>query len=240
MATHQEIAGVSDQELVDRMVASHPERFSEKFWEYIARHITPDLPDTPRVADVGCGPGLLLQDLSQRFPMAELHGTDITPAMIDYAKGLSFAGATPSWHIHDVAAESLPFEDESVDLVTMVALLHVLADPFKVLAEIRRVLKPTGQFLLQDWIRTPLHIYLSRMVPADLTPEQHALARKRALALFPMHNKYAKDDWLWLLDRAGFDVRNRQELGSPHFCTFACSPENQASPTRRPRPGVPN
>src|ERR687884_311399 len=96
MPTHQEIGGMSDEELLQRMVTSHPERYGEAFWEFFAAQIQPRLPARPVIVDLGCGPGLFLRDVSARAHPAALYGFDITPAMIDYARQVSYNGVTPT------------------------------------------------------------------------------------------------------------------------------------------------
>jgi SAM-dependent methyltransferase len=221
LATHQEIAQVSDEELLQRMISSHGNRFDEVFWDYFGEQVGPGLPESPVIADLGCGPGLLLRDLSQRYPGATLVGLDVTRAMIEYAEQLDYAGQRPTYHVCDVTTGSLPLADAGVDLLSMVAVFHVLNDPLSVSREIRRVLSPGGLFLLQDWVRTPLADYLARMT-ADAPPEMAGLVRERVLRLFPTHNKYTVDDWLWLLDQGGFEVVDYRELNSPNFRTFVC------------------
>lgn len=219
--THQEIAQVSDQELLERMISSHAGRFDEAFWEYFEANVTPALPPAPAIVDLGCGPGLFLRDLSQRFPDARLTGLDVTQAMLDYAATLDYAGQTPAYRHCDVASGPLPLADASVHLLGMVAVFHVLTDPLEVCRELRRVLAQGGIFLLQDWVRTPLVDYLDRMA-GDLPAEVQEIARQRMLRLFPSHNKYTVDDWLWLLDQGGFEVVDYRELNSPSFRTFVC------------------
>jgi len=221
VATHQEIAQVSDQELLDRMVSSHAGRFDEAFWGYFGQYVAPVLPDVPSIADIGCGPGLLLRDLSIRYPAARLIGIDVTPAMIDYAKALEYDGDTPQYHLCDISENNMPLEDGSIDLLSMVAVFHVLSDPLAVSRKIQQALAPGGLFLLQDWVRTPLEVYMSRMTD-DLPPPALQAARERLLRLFPTHNKYTTSDWLWLLDLAGFEVIDYRELNSPSFRTFVC------------------
>ena len=36
MATHQSLSGGTDDELLQRMIATHPERFGEAFWAFFA------------------------------------------------------------------------------------------------------------------------------------------------------------------------------------------------------------
>lgn len=221
MPTHQEIAQISDQELLERMIESHDGRFDDAFWEYFTEQVAPHLPASPAVVDLGCGPGLFLRDLSRRYPDASLVGLDVTQAMIDYAGTLEYAGQMPDYRLCNVAAGGLPLQDASVNLLSMVAVFHVLDDPLMMCEEIRRVLAPDGVFLLQDWVRTPIADYVENMV-GDLPPDVAAIARQRMLRLFPTHNKYTVDDWLWLLGEGGFEVLDYRELNSPRFRTFLC------------------
>jgi len=219
--THQEIAQLSDEELLRRMVNSHDGRFDQAFWEYFAEQISPHLPEAPVVSDLGCGPGLFLRDLSQRLPAAQLHGFDVTKVMIDYAQTLEYAGTRPVFRVCDLESEPLPLPDGGVDLVTMVAVLHVLSEPLSMCREICRILSSEGILMLQDWIRTPITAYLDRML-TDVPAEMVDIARTQLLKLFPTHNKYSIEDWLWLLKEGGLRVVDYRKLYSPHFRTFIC------------------
>ena len=79
MPTHQSLSGASDDELLGRMVKTHPERFGEAYWKFFEAHVAPHLPPRPTMIDLGCGPGLFLRDLGQRHPAATLYGYDVTP-----------------------------------------------------------------------------------------------------------------------------------------------------------------
>jgi ubiquinone/menaquinone biosynthesis C-methylase UbiE len=52
------------------------------------------------------------------------------------------------------AAEALPFEDDSFDTVVAVLVLCSVDEPDRALAEIRRVLKPDGQLLFAEHVRS--------------------------------------------------------------------------------------
>jgi trans-aconitate methyltransferase len=140
MATHQAIGGITDDELLQRMVASHRNRYSEAFWEFFEARIGVQLPEQPFMIDIGCGPGLFLRDLSVRYPRATLHGYDVTPAMIQFAEEIEYASPHPTLAVHDLSSQPLPLETGTVQLVCMTAVLHVLDDPLPALAEVRRVL----------------------------------------------------------------------------------------------------
>ena len=100
------------------------------------------------------------------------------------------------------------------------SVLHVLDEPLPVLSEIRRVLAPGGTFLLNDWIRRPLAAYLAyrREVLGEGPAETG-----RAFRLFPAHNKYTADDWLWLLTAAGLAIWHQAQIRDSHQI-FVCQP----------------
>src|SRR5437764_4841034 len=93
----------------------------------------------PRILDVGCGTGANLQMLA-RHGTAE--GVDVSSEALDFcrARGLS--------KVKQGAAESLPYEDASFDLVTGLDVVEHLDDDIAGLAEMRRVLRPGGRALL--------------------------------------------------------------------------------------------
>jgi SAM-dependent methyltransferase len=93
----------------------------------------------PRILDVGCGTGANLQMLSQ-FGVSE--GVDVSPAALDFCRARGLA------RVRQGAAESLPYEDASFDLVTGLDVVEHLDDDVTGLKEIRRVLRPGGYALL--------------------------------------------------------------------------------------------
>jgi len=212
--THQSLGGASDEELLQRMVATHPERFDAPFWTFYDTQVGRRLPPRAVMIDLGCGPGLLLRDLGERHPDAILHGYDVTPAMITYGRRLAFKPASVSLTVHDVTAEPLPLADATVNLASMSSVLHVFDEPLPTLAEVRRVLAPGAIFLLNDWIRQPLSSYLAWR--RDVMKESGPDAVRRAFRLFPVHNKYTVEDWRWLLGEAGFEILAQTELRASH------------------------
>src|SRR5207302_9025907 len=93
----------------------------------------------PRILDVGCGTGANLQMLAQH---GASEGVDVSPEALEFcrARGLS--------KVKLGAAESLPFEDASFDLVTGLDVVEHLDDDMAGLREMRRVLRPDGRAVL--------------------------------------------------------------------------------------------
>jgi SAM-dependent methyltransferase len=221
MATHQALSGTSDEDFLQRLVSSHADRFGANFWAMFSSQIAPMLPPQPVIIDLGCGPGLFLRDLGERYPQATLFGYDVTPAMIAHGQQLPTPGPRPTLAVHDVATQPLPHADGTVHLVTMTSVLHVLDNPQPVLAEIRRLLAPHGLFVLHDWIRMPLQTYFAWR--QERQEEEPDVSRQRSFRLFPAHCKYTTEDWQWLLGEAGFVIRHQTQLRPTHQCFITTS-----------------
>lgn len=90
-----------------------------------------------RLLDLGCGTGFMI-GLSKNI-FTEIHGVDVTQAMIDR---VDRSGGNITLHL--TAAESVPFPDDYFDLVTAYSFLHHAEDYKSILSEAFRVLKPGG------------------------------------------------------------------------------------------------
>jgi SAM-dependent methyltransferase len=116
MPTHQSLSGSSDQDFLRRMIETHGERFGPKFWAFFTAHVGNRLPPRPVVIDLGCGPGLFLRDLAERYPGATLYGYDVTPAMLAHGRELSYGAAKATLALHDVATQQFPHPAGAVHL----------------------------------------------------------------------------------------------------------------------------
>jgi len=122
-----------------------------------------------RLLEVGCGVGAVLAVLGQEFPGVRLHGVDIEPKQLDFARGhLGRAGVEAT--LLEADANALPFEDESFDHVWMMWFLEHVADPPEVLREARRVLAPGGAITAIEVDYATVHVEPS-------TPALEALFR---------------------------------------------------------------
>ena len=105
-------------------------------------------PAPRRVLDVGCGTGLLLRLLAEHLPESDqLVGIDAAEAMI--AVGRSMAN-DPRIRLSQGVAESLPYPDQSFDVVVSTTSFDHWKDQGAGLAECARVLVPNGHLVLTD------------------------------------------------------------------------------------------
>jgi ubiquinone/menaquinone biosynthesis C-methylase UbiE len=101
-----------------------------------------------RVLDVACGGGIIVCAFAPAVKHAT--GIDMTPAMLDQARGLAAEKglANVSWDRGDVA--SLPYADGAFEIVVTRFSMHHFLDPLSVLSEMARVCAPGGRIVVAD------------------------------------------------------------------------------------------
>lgn len=105
------------------------------------------------ILDVGCGTGTLLSLIMPENSNATVSGIDLSSEMIKVAKGK--LGEKTDLRVGD--SEELPWTESSFDVVLSTQSFHHYPNPGKVLAEMKRVLKPNGHLIIADvWSPTPV------------------------------------------------------------------------------------
>jgi len=103
------------------------------------------------VADIGCGPGYLAENMADAVgPSGRVHALDISRDLLDSARRRNHR----DWLTYDVGdARALPLPDACADVAVSVQVLEYLADPDQGLREMGRILKPGGRALVMatDW-----------------------------------------------------------------------------------------
>ena len=200
--------------MVERMSSNRDRRYPPEFWAFFEADVRPRIGDAPVVADLGCGPGLLLLDLGRRLPDAALHGVDVSDAMLGSAQALDFPGAAPLFTQHDLNAAPYPIAEASLDLCITANVTCFLDNPLTLFAEARRMLRSGGVYLLYDWQRQALADYIAHR--GGFGDDPTAL-----MSLQPHHNRFTRDEWRWLLAEAGFEVAGEAQPRVSH-AAFAC------------------
>ncbi len=101
-------------------------------------------PDTA-VLECGCGPGWLWRQNLGRIPAnCAITLTDLSPGMVAEAEA-ALTGSGINFHVREANIETLPFADDSFDVVVANHMLYHVPHLDNALAEIRRVLKPNGR-----------------------------------------------------------------------------------------------
>lgn len=105
-----------------------------------------------RVLEVGAGTGLNLE----LYPLdvSDLTLVEPDPHMVKQLRQ-RVADLGSAAQVVEAPGEALPFEGDSFDTVVVTLVLCTVPNPTATLAEIKRVLKPDGQFLFMEHVRSP-------------------------------------------------------------------------------------
>lgn len=112
--------------------------------ERIPLYLEVGLKDAKSTLDVGCGSGIVTRDIA-RLTKGKVTGVDGSSDMIKIAKNVLKDYKNVRLCIS--SAETLPFKNNTFDIVTCNLLLMWADDPQKVVNEMARVVKPDGGVL---------------------------------------------------------------------------------------------
>jgi ubiquinone/menaquinone biosynthesis C-methylase UbiE len=102
-----------------------------------------------RVADLGCGPGLLALDMhAQVGEGGAIEGIDLSPDMIALAQRRCGDHANIGLRVGDVA--TLPYDDAAFDVAVCTQVYEYVPDVERALRELHRVVHPGGRVAVVD------------------------------------------------------------------------------------------
>ena len=137
---------------------------------------------------------------------AHIEATDASPEMIAEAKRDTHS-AKLHFSVQDMFR--LPYAEEPFDVVIVSNALHIVPQPEKALAEIRRVLKDGGVLIAPTF--THAGNSFSGMVRAFFM----------RMAGFPLRSKWTSEEYLRFLRQNGWTVRKSAVLKASFPLTYA-------------------
>jgi ubiquinone/menaquinone biosynthesis C-methylase UbiE len=168
--------GISaDQRRVESVLAKRKARVRQFFdsaaagWDDLRAQLVGDRSDllalldlfdpTWVVGDLGCGTGHISATLApsvgrviavdESGPMLAAARERLAPWLIQPGSD-SLPRVQGGVELREGHVESLPLEDESLDVAILFLVAHFITDPARAMQEVRRVLKPGGRLLLVD------------------------------------------------------------------------------------------
>ena len=154
------------------------ERFStakQKWFHWYWDHL--DSPADARILELGCGVGMLWRDNRPRIPATwRLTLSDFSFGMVETTR----AENLPADFLQN-DAQAIPFRDHYFDAVMANHMLYHVPDVAGVIAEARRMLKPSGKFYAAtngDTHLRELKTAVGRFLGADVTPILDVNVRK--------------------------------------------------------------
>ena len=156
------------------------------------------------VLELATGTGLIAKHIVNAA--AHIEATDASPEMILEAKRDN-RSAKLHFSVQDMF--HLPYADKSFDVVIVSNALHIVPQPEKALAEIRRVLKDDGVLI------APTFTHAGN----SFSGKVRAFFMKRVG--FPLHSRWTSEEYLDFLRRNGWTVRKSAVLKASFSLTYA-------------------
>ena len=156
------------------------------------------------VLELATGTGLIAKNIVNAA--AHIEATDASAEMIAEAKR-DTRSAKLHFSVQDMFR--LPYAEESFDVVIVSNALHIVPQPEKALAEIRRVLKDGGVLIAPTF--THAGNSFSGMVRAFFM----------RMAGFPLRSKWTSEEYLTFLRQNGWTVRKSAVLKASFPLTYA-------------------
>ncbi|HEV7204261.1 MAG TPA: class I SAM-dependent methyltransferase [Jatrophihabitans sp.] len=159
---------------------------------------------TPRrIVDLGAGSGLATVLLAERFPDADVLAIDVSDEMVEHIRGKATAHGLTRVRVEQADLDGAWPEAGPLDLVWASMSLHHLADPERVLGDVRASLRPGGLVAVAEFDE-PL-----RFLPDDLGLGEPGLERRCLDVMAEVHARDVPElgaDWPARLARAGFEA----------------------------------
>ena len=156
------------------------------------------------VLELATGTGLIAKNIVNAA--AHIEATDASAEMILEAKR-DTRSAKLHFSVQDMFR--LPYANQSFNVVIVSNALHIVPQPEKALAEIRRVLKDDGVLI------APTFTHAGN----SFSGKVRAFFMK--LAGFPLHSKWTSEEYLRFLSQNGWTVRKSAVLKASFPLTYA-------------------
>lgn len=102
-----------------------------------------------KILDVGCGGGKTISKLCQKISNGKVYGIDYSQLCVEKSKKFNYKSVLcGKAKIRQASVSELPFEDDSMDIVTAIETYYFWKDKLNDLKEIKRVLRPNGQIAM--------------------------------------------------------------------------------------------
>jgi ubiquinone/menaquinone biosynthesis C-methylase UbiE len=108
-----------------------------------------DVPHDAIALDIGCGGGATVRRLAKLAPDGHIYGADYSKKAVKmtrkFNRDLVRSGSVT---IEQADVSDLPYEDDTFDVITAIETYFFWPDPETDFVEVRRTLKPGGEFMV--------------------------------------------------------------------------------------------
>jgi 2-polyprenyl-3-methyl-5-hydroxy-6-metoxy-1,4-benzoquinol methylase len=114
---------------------------ARRYRDFIEAAVVNELQGAPSILDIGCGEGILLENLTARFPDKRLAGVDLSEENVKICRSLGLDVTLSD-------ASDLKVPSDSFHACVLMSVLEHVESPGKSLREAWRVLQPGGRIVV--------------------------------------------------------------------------------------------
>ena len=152
------------------------------------------------VLEIGCGTGSTA--LVHAPYVKHILATDVSPKMIEIAKGKAAAENIENVTFDVVSMDDLDIADQSLDAVLALSVLHLLDDRDEAIAKIHKMLKPGGVFVSSTVCLGDTMKFFKLIAPIG-----------KFLGLMPLLRVFKVQELVTSLSDAGFAIDHQWQHG---------------------------
>lgn len=197
---------------LEQFVRNSPLRtFAQEFIEIRSLRKRVSVSNNKVILELGCGNGTGTALIKKYFRPKHLYAIDVDHKQIELAKS-KVPDKSVTFEVADVV--KLPYKNETFDVVMDFSVLYHIENWKHALKEIRRVLKPGGQFILEDLSVDSLGRDFGRVF--------------RKLFMHTYKRPYRREEFFEYLKSQGWHLTTRRifsPLGFEYFIVIAAKPE---------------
>lgn len=181
--------------------------YNGKCFKGIAEEIKKYVNKDDVVLECACGTGLLTLPMAQICK--EIVATDYSDGMLRQTQ--KKVSGYNNVRIQKASILEIPFEDHKFDVVVAANVIHLLDDPGKALAEMKRVCKPGGKLIIPTYVNKE---------------RKNSMVAAKILSLFGVDFKrqFSLDSYKEFFVKHNVDVKEFRVVEGRMPCAFAISP----------------
>lgn len=155
------------------------------------------LPPNKTALEIGCGTGNGSKLIKKYFQTKKIYATDLDERMINIARRKN-ADDCITFEVQD--ATNLKYDNNSFDAVFDLGVIHHIPNWKDCLEELKRVLKPNGQMIIEDLSIETFDTFFGKLL-------------KRVLD-HPYANMYNKNEFVMHLKKIGFKIVEHKQYNT--------------------------
>jgi 2-polyprenyl-3-methyl-5-hydroxy-6-metoxy-1,4-benzoquinol methylase len=184
-----------DKDRIKQLIERFSIMYTELFWKSISNHLQEDI--TFSLLDIGCGPGLFMKEISNRFPKAALSGADEKKEMLKEAiKRVPEADLVQSL----VDDKFISSHGKKYDVIYAGLVFHELDNQINFLNGVKKhLINKGGLLIIYDFVIVPFDTYVQAYAPF--------MSKDEIIQRYPKPAKFLKNDIEFLFKETGWNCQ---------------------------------